>query len=138
MPEPEGGWASLWPLDPQVRFLNHGSFGACPRHVLDYQAQLRQLLERQPVEFLGRKLPRLLDEARRGLAGFLGCAADDLVFVRNATAGVNAVLRSLPLKSEDELVVTDHASMRLLRLSAQLYNRSEEYDLLREALKELL
>ena len=109
MPEPQGGWGSLWPLDPQVRFLNHGSFGACPRHVLDYQAQLRQQLERQPVEFLGRKLPGLLDEARRDLAGFLGCAPADLVFVRNATAGVNAVLRSLPLKSQDELVVTDHA-----------------------------
>jgi isopenicillin-N epimerase len=109
MPEPDGGWASLWALDPQVQFLNHGSFGACPRHVLDYQAQLRERLERQPVEFLGRQLPQLLDETRQSVARFLACAADNLVFVRNATAGVNAVLQSLPLNSGDELVVTDHA-----------------------------
>jgi len=107
--EPEGGWASLWRLDPQVRFLNHGSFGACPRHVLDHQAGLRDRLERQPVEFLGRQLPQLLSEARQSVSQFLGCAAADLVFVRNATAGVNAVLRSLPLERGDELVVTDHA-----------------------------
>ena len=109
MPEPEGRWASLWSLDPQVHFLNHGSFGACPRHVLDHQAELRQQLERQPVEFLGRQLPQLLSEARQSVSQFVGCAADDLVFVRNATAGVNAVLRSLPLERGDELVVTDHA-----------------------------
>ena len=109
MPEPEGGWASLWRLDPQVDFLNHGSFGACPTHVLEHQAVLRDRLERQPVEFLARQLPRLLDEARQALAGYLGCSAEDLVFVRNATAGVNAVLRSLPLAPDDELVVTDHA-----------------------------
>ena len=109
MPEPDGGWTSLWALDSRIHFLNHGSFGACPRHVLDHQAELRQQLERQPVEFLGRQLPQLLSEARQSVSQFVGCAADDLVFVRNATAGVNAVLRSLPLERGDELVVTDHA-----------------------------
>ena len=109
MPEPQAGWASLWPLDPQVQFLNHGSFGACPTHVLEHQAELRARLERRPVEFLGRKLPLLLNEARLAMAGFLGCAADDLVFIRNATAGVNAVVQSIPLSPGDELVVTDHA-----------------------------
>jgi len=109
MPEPQGGWASLWPLDPEVRFLNHGSFGASPSHVLEHQAGLRARLERQPVEFLARQLPQLLDETRKFVARFLGCVPADLVFVRNATAGVNAVLRSLPLNSGDELVVTDHA-----------------------------
>ncbi len=109
MPEPQAGWASLWPLDPQVQFLNHGSFGACPTHVLEHQAELRARLERRPVEFLGRKLPLLLNEGRLAMAGFLGCAADDLVFIRNATAGVNAVVQSIPLSPGDELVVTDHA-----------------------------
>lgn len=109
MPEPQGGWASLWPLDPQIHFLNHGSFGACPRHVLEYQAELRDRLERRPVEFMDRQLPSLLNETRATLAAFLGCGPADLVFVRNATAGVNAVLRSLPLDRADELVITDHA-----------------------------
>jgi len=98
----------LWLLDPEVVFLNHGSFGSCPRPVLDFQRQLRNRLERQPVQFFVRDLEPLLDEARDALAEFLGAASADLAFVSNATAGVNAVLRSLPFKRRDELLVTNH------------------------------
>lgn len=97
-----------WQLDPDVVFLNHGSFGACPRAVLEAQAQLRERLEAQPVRFLQRELEPLLDAARAELAAFLHCEADDLVFVQNATAGVNAVVRSLDLKPGDELLTTNH------------------------------
>ena len=85
----------LWPLDPAVVFLNHGSFGSCPTAVLEFQHAIRQRLERQPVQFLVRELESLLDEARGTLARFVGAEAADLVFVPNATAGVNTVLRSL-------------------------------------------
>jgi isopenicillin-N epimerase len=97
-----------WLLDPEIRFLNHGSFGACPRVVLDLQSELRARLEREPVDFYLRQLERLLDEAREQVARFVGARADDLGFVRNATTGVNAVLRSLRLEPGDELVVTNH------------------------------
>ncbi|RMH00977.1 MAG: aminotransferase class V-fold PLP-dependent enzyme, partial [Planctomycetota bacterium] len=103
----DGGLARHWTLDPAVAYLNHGSFGACPRPVLDYQAELRRRLERQPVRFLGRELPGMLDGARVMLAAFLGADPDDLVFVRNATTGVNAVLRHLPLAAGDEILVSD-------------------------------
>jgi isopenicillin-N epimerase len=96
-----------WMLDPQVVFLNHGSFGSCPRSVLAYQRQLSDRLERQPVKFLVRELEPLLDEARTTLAEFLGAKADNLVFVQNATAGVNTVLRSLRFHPGDELLVTN-------------------------------
>src|SRR5947207_2215661 len=86
---------SLWMLDVKTIFLNHGSFGSCPRAVLDYQSGLRERLERQPVQFLVRELEGLFDEARSALAKFLGAADEDLAFVPNATAGVNTVLRSL-------------------------------------------
>jgi isopenicillin-N epimerase len=98
----------LWPLDPAVAYLNHGSFGACPAAVLDFQAALRDELEREPVDFLVRRLPRRLAMARAALGGFVGAEADDLAFVTNATAGVNTVLRSLQLAPGEELLTTDH------------------------------
>ncbi len=97
-----------WPLDPKVLFLNHGSFGSCPLPVLEFQGALRRRLERQPVQFLVRDLEPLLDQARAALAQFTGARPDDLVFVPNATSGVNTVLRSLVFDAGDELLVTDH------------------------------
>jgi isopenicillin-N epimerase len=104
-----GNPARLWPLDPAVTFLNHGSFGACPTEVLGYQAALRAEMEAEPVRFLSRELDVRLAAARQALAAFVGADPDDLAFVRNATSGVNAVLRSLGLAPGDELLVTDHA-----------------------------
>jgi isopenicillin-N epimerase len=100
--------ASLWCLDPSVTYLNHGSFGACPSAVLEMQASLRMEMEREPVDFLAAVLPFRLEAAREALAAFLGAAPEDLVFVPNATAGVNAVLRSAILGPEDEVLLTNH------------------------------
>lgn len=96
-------------LDPEFAFLNHGSFGACPRAVLDEQLRLREQLERQPLTFYLRRYHELLDDARAALAAFVGADPEDLVAVRNATSAVNAVIRSLELSPGDELLVTDHA-----------------------------
>src|SRR5207249_2883519 len=101
--------ARFWTLDSAVAFLNHGSFGACPRPVLEAQQRLRERLERQPVRFFVRDLEPLLDDARSALAAFLGADPEGLVFVTNATTAVNAVLRSLALAPGDQLLVTDHA-----------------------------
>ncbi|MEN6498209.1 MAG: aminotransferase class V-fold PLP-dependent enzyme [Thermoguttaceae bacterium] len=102
-------YAAEWALDPQVAMLNHGSFGACPRAVLQRQQQLRQQMEAEPVRFFLRELPPLLDESRRTLAELLGAEWADLVFVRNVTEAVNSVLRSLSFEPADELLVTNHA-----------------------------
>ncbi|HET9497359.1 MAG TPA: aminotransferase class V-fold PLP-dependent enzyme [Candidatus Limnocylindria bacterium] len=98
----------LWPLDPAVEFMNHGTFGATPVAVLDAQAAIRQRMEREPVAFFSRDLEGLLDEARVALGAFVGADPDDLAFVDNATTAVNAVLRWLPLGAGDELLTTDH------------------------------
>lgn len=97
-----------WLLDPEVSFLNHGSFGACPEIVLEHQSELRERLERQPVQFMVRELESMLDASREQLAAFLGAEPSDLAFVPNATAGVNAVVRSLRFEPGDEVLVTDH------------------------------
>jgi isopenicillin-N epimerase len=94
-------------LDPDVVFLNHGSFGATPEPVFAAYQRWQRELERQPVEFLGRRAEGLLDEARAAMAAYVGCARDDLVFVPNATTGVNVVARSLPMEPGDEVVGTD-------------------------------
>jgi isopenicillin-N epimerase len=107
MPIP-GSLRAEWQLDPAVAFLNHGSFGACPTRVLEAQAELRARLEREPVRFFVRELPALLDAARAEVAAFVGARPEDLAFVRNATAGVNAVVRSLDLGPGDEVLTTDH------------------------------
>lgn len=101
--------AHHWELEPGVAFLNHGSFGACPRVVLARQAEIRQRMERQPVRFFTREAPRLLDEARQALASFVGADAGALAFVPNASTGINAVLRSVALPEGADLLVTDHA-----------------------------
>jgi isopenicillin-N epimerase len=94
-------------LDPEIVFLNHGSFGACPRAVFErYQAWQREL-ERQPVEFLGRRIAPLLAEVRLALGEYVGADPDDLVLVPNATSGVNVAARSLRLEPGDEVLSTD-------------------------------
>ena len=105
---PRNEFAALWNLDPQTLYLNHGSFGACPLAVLEKQRELRLRMEHNPLRFLDRELEASLDQARRELGEFVGANPDDLVFVPNATSGVNTVLASIPLGPGDELLVTDH------------------------------
>ncbi len=118
---PRAPHADAWALDPDLVFLNHGSFGACPRAVLAVQADLRAELEANPVAFLGRALEDRLDQARSRLAEFLGADPADLAFVPNATAGVASVLRSLRFAPGDEIVTTDHeynAALNMARFAA--------------------
>jgi isopenicillin-N epimerase len=97
----------LFLLQPEMVFLNHGSFGACPAPVFAVYQEWQRALEAQPVEFLGRQGTALLATARAALAAYVGAEADDLVFVPNATTGVNIVARSLRLAPGDEVLATN-------------------------------
>jgi len=99
---------TLWRLEPGVRYLNHGAFGACPEPLLAEQAEWRLRMERQPARFFMNDLPRLLREAAAVLAGFVGTAPERLGFVDNASTAVNAVIASTPMARGDELLTTDH------------------------------
>ncbi len=94
-------------LDPNIVFLNPGSYGACPRVVFQAYQDWQLEMERNPVAFLGRRSAALLRDARIVLASYLGARADDLVFVANATTGVNIVARSLDFRPGDEILTTD-------------------------------
>src|SRR4029450_9425433 len=98
---------ALFLLDPDIVFLNHGSFGACPLPVFETYQALERALERQPAAFLGRQAAALLAHARAQLAAYLGVAADDMVYFPNPTTAINMVARSLPLHPTDESLTTD-------------------------------
>ncbi len=103
------GLLPLWLLEPDAVFLNHGSFGATPRAVLDAQTHWRTRMENQPVRFMTRELPVALDASLEKLGALLGARAADLAFVDNATSGVNAVLRSIDWQAGDEIVLSRQA-----------------------------
>ena len=100
--------ATLFQVREDITFLNHGSFGACPLPVFETFQGWQRELERQPVEFLGRRVKGLLAEARGALGEYVGTDAANVVFVPNVTAGMNAVARSLRLEPGDEVLATDH------------------------------
>jgi len=104
----ESPFAHHWTLDPAVAYLNHGTFGACPRVVLEFQEELRARMEREPIDFLVRALPGLLAKARAALGAFAGADPEGIVFVPNATTGVNAALRAWDFSPDDEILTTDH------------------------------
>ena len=137
---------NLFLLDPELTFLNHGSFGACPREVLDAQRNWQLEMERNPVEFLGRRSADLLFQARTALGQALGGRADELVFVPNSTTGVNVVAQSFALQPGDEVLTTnleygacDAVWQRVCAQSGAQYRRVEvplPFD--REAVAKLL
>jgi isopenicillin-N epimerase len=102
------GLRRFFQLDPSVTFLNHGSFGATPKPVFDAYQNWQLRLESQPVLFLGRELDGLLKDSRQVLGEYLNAEADDLVYIPNATHGVNIISRSLSLLHGDEIVTSDH------------------------------
>lgn len=95
-------------LDSSVTFLNHGSFGATPKPVFKEYQRWQRELEKQPVEFLGRRHNALMQASREALARYLGTSAENLVYAQNVTIALNIVARSLDLGIGDEVLSTDH------------------------------
>jgi isopenicillin-N epimerase len=110
----------LWPLEPTVAHLNHGSFGAVPTPVLEEQQSWRDRMESNPVRFFVREMPTALAAARGEVAAFLGAAEGSLAFVANATTGASTVLAGFPLERDDAVLVTDH-SYGAVRIAAHRF-----------------
>ena len=102
-------------LDPDITFLNHGSFGACPKPVFaDYQNWQRKL-EKQPIQFMTEILYDGLKKSRESLSKFVGCHDDEIIFFSNPTTAVTNVIHNLDLKSGDEILMTNHEYGALVR-----------------------
>lgn len=116
---------ATWTLDTETTHLNHGSFGATPIEVLAVQQELRQEMERNPVAFMLRRYQPLLELNRAAVAEFVGADPAGLVFVPNATSGVNAVLRSLEpsLRRGAEIVITNHTYNACRNAAAETVRR---------------
>lgn len=99
---------SLFQLNPNITFLNHGSFGACPKPIFEEFQRFQQELEFEPVRFMQKLSPGYLKNAREKLADFVGCQAQDLFFTSNPTIAVNTIMRSLKLQAGDEILTTNH------------------------------
>ncbi len=95
-------------LDQSITFLNHGSFGACPKPILEAYQRLQREQESDPVHFMQKKLPVYLKEAKKPLAKFIGCNVEDFFFTANPTVAVNTIMRSLKLNEDDEILTTNH------------------------------
>ena len=106
----------LFLLEPGIAYLNHGAFGATPRAVMAAAEAWRRRLEAEPTRFMESERAPALKQARAEMAGFVLAAPDDLVLVENATAGCNAVLRSLMLKPGAEILALDHGYRAVLKL----------------------
>ena len=95
-------------LNPDITFLNHGSFGACPKPIFEEFQRFQLELEADPVDFIQRKQSQYLKAARESLAEFVGCKAGDLFFTANPTFAINVIMRSIKLKEGDEILATNH------------------------------
>jgi isopenicillin-N epimerase len=95
-------------LDPAITFLNHGSFGACPKPIFDEYQRLQLELENEPVYFIQKKSAEYLKIAKEKLAKYMGCNANDFFFTPNPTFAINTIMRSLDLKKGDEILSTNH------------------------------
>jgi isopenicillin-N epimerase len=102
-------------LDPGVAYFNHGSYGACPVEVFDEYQRLQRELEREPTDFFVRRLEEALLGARAALAAYIGARVADLIFTQNATSALNAVIRSLRIRPEEEILTTKHEYGAILR-----------------------
>jgi isopenicillin-N epimerase len=95
-------------LDPNITFLNHGSFGACPKPIFQEYQRFQLELETEPVNFIQNKQTPYLKIARESLANFVGCQAQDVVFTPNPTFAINVIMRSIKLNPGDEILATNH------------------------------
>lgn len=95
-------------LNPEITYLNHGSFGACPKPIFENYQYFQSELEKEPVQFIAKKSVDYLKQSKNALADYIGCGAEDFFFTPNPTIAINTIMRSLELQPGDEILATNH------------------------------
>ena len=95
-------------LNPKITYLNHGSFGACPKPIFEDYQKWQLELEQEPVKFITVSSPKYLKNSKLALAEFIKCNADDFVYVANPSTAFNIVIKNLKLNAGDEILTTNH------------------------------
>ena len=99
---------SLFMLDSDITYLNHGSFGACPKEIFSALVKWQEVMEKDPVKHLAFDVFKHLEKSREALSLYVNCHKDDLAFFPNPSTALNTALRSLDLKKGDEILTTNH------------------------------
>ena len=108
-------YKDLFLLNPNITYLNHGSFGACPKAIMDEYFNLQLKLENQPIDFLDNDIKSALEKARKALSGYVDCNSEDLVFFPNPSTALNMVIKSLEINNGDEILTTTHEYGALIK-----------------------
>ena len=115
----------LFLLDNNVTYLNHGSFGACPKVTMDQYFKIQKNLEKQPIDFLANNIDYELKKAREALSSYVDCESDNLVFFPNPSTAINMVAKSLDINKHDEILTTSHEYGALVKMWKFICNQNK-------------
>ena len=121
-------------LEKNITFLNHGSFGACPKSVFKNYQNWQRLLESQPVQFLSHDIYKYLEESRIHLSNLISCDSDDIIFVPNPTTAINTIIRSLMIDKNYEVLTSNHEYGAMIR-AWEWFSENKGYSLIQKSLE---
>ena len=116
-------------LNNNIIFLNHGSFGACPKPVFNKYQQWQSLIESQPVQYFSNDIYNYLNKSRKDLSSFISCDADDIIFIQNPTTAINSIIRSLKFDNNHEVLTSNHEYGAMIR-AWSWFSKDKKYNLI--------
>ena len=116
-------------LNNNIIFLNHGSFGACPKPVFNKYQQWQSLIESQPVQYFSNDIYNYLNKSREDLSSFISCDADDIIFIQNPTTAINSIIRSLKFDNNHEVLTSNHEYGAMIR-AWSWFSKEKKYNLI--------
>ena len=121
-------------LKKNIIFLNHGSFGACPKSVFNNYQNWQRIIETQPVQYFSSDIYNYLKKSRIDLSNFISCDSNDLIFVPNPTTAINSIIRSLQIENNYDVLTTNHEYGAMIR-AWEWFSKVKGYSLIQKRLE---